>query len=67
MTVALFQQPTLDRLAGTTLEEHIVGHDDRGAPVDRQQGPDVLQEIELLIAGDGLVSAEHDAALSAGA
>ena len=40
-----------DGLAGAALEEHVVGQHDGGAAVDLQHGVDVLQEVELLVAG----------------
>ena len=39
--------------AGAALEEHIVGQDDSGAAVDLEQAADVLEEVELLVAGGG--------------
>ncbi len=37
--------------AGATLEQHIVGQNDGGAAVDREQAADVLEEVELFVAG----------------
>ena len=51
--VALVQQPPPDRLARAALEQHVVRHHDRGAAVDLQQCLDVLEEVELLVAGGG--------------
>ena len=38
-----------DGFARAALEEHIVGHDDRGPAVDLEQRLDVLHEVELLV------------------
>ena len=54
MHIALLQQPPPHRLARAALEQDVVGDDDRGAPVDGEQRPDVLQEVELREAGPGL-------------
>src|SRR5262249_53202271 len=39
--------------AGAALEEHVVGHDHRGAAVDLQDRLHVLHEVELLVARGG--------------
>ena len=61
MHVALVQQLAPDRLARAALEQHVVGHDHRGAAVDRQDRLDVLDEVELLVAGRGpeVVADDH--------
>jgi hypothetical protein len=49
--VAPVQEAAADRLPRAALEEDVVGDDDRSAPVDLEEGADVLQEVELLVAG----------------
>ena len=49
--VALVQQLATDRFAGTAFEQHIVRHHHRRFAVDRQDGLDVLHEVELLVRG----------------
>jgi hypothetical protein len=43
------QQPAADGLARATFEQDVVGYDDRSCPLDRQEGLDVLDEVELLV------------------
>jgi hypothetical protein len=42
------------------LEEHVVGQDHRGAAVLLEDGEDVLEEVELLVAGAGPEVVAHD-------
>lgn len=49
MQVELLQQLTPDRLAGTALEEHIIGYDHGGAAGHGEHRRDVLYEVELLV------------------
>ena len=44
------QQLAPDRLAGTALEQHVVGQDHGRTAVDVQDRHDVLDEVELLVA-----------------
>jgi hypothetical protein len=48
--VELGEQPPPDRLARATLEQDVVRQDDSGAAIDGQDGLDVLNEVELLVA-----------------
>ena len=47
--LALLEQVPAHGLAGAPFEEHVVGDDDGGAAVDRQQRLHVLDEVELLV------------------
>ena len=49
MDFALPQEPPAYRLAGTPLEEDVVGNDDGTATIHIEQGKDVLEEVELLV------------------
>ncbi len=52
------------RRTGAAFEQDVVGYDDSRPPVHLQQGPHVLQEVELLVAGRGPeVGALHHQAL----
>ncbi len=53
MDIKSRQQSPADRLAGPAFEEHIIRHDHCRAAVDLQQGGDVLDKVELLVAGGG--------------
>ena len=53
MDIAIVQEAFADGFAGAALEENVVGHNDGGAAVDLQQAADVLEEVELLVAGGG--------------
>lgn len=44
MHLAFLQELAADGFASTTLEEHVIGHDDGGAAMNRQERFDVLQE-----------------------
>ena len=50
MEVAVLHED-LEDLAGLVGEEHVVGHDDGGAAAGLEDGQDVLEEVELLVAG----------------
>ena len=47
------QEAFANGFAGATFEQHIVGQNDDGAAVDLEQAADVLEEVELLVAGGG--------------
>ena len=47
----MLEQAPTHRLAGAALEDDVVGNHDRGSPVHLEQRVDVLQEVELLVAG----------------
>jgi hypothetical protein len=47
--VEVLKETPPDRLAGDALEEHVVGQHHRRLPVGRQDGHDVLQEVQLLL------------------
>ena len=53
MDVTLLEQPPAHCLPGAALEQHVIRHHDGGAPVDLEQSPHVLQEVQLLVAGGG--------------
>ena len=50
MDVAVLHQD-LEDLAGLVGEQHVVGHDDRGTAAWLEDREDVLDEVELLVAG----------------
>ena len=49
MDVAVLHED-LEDLAGLVGEQHVVGHDDRGAAAGLEDRQDVLEEVELLVA-----------------
>src|SRR5207302_3428885 len=49
--VALLEQLAPDDLPGAAFEENVVRNHDRRAAMDREQRVDVLEEVELLVAG----------------
>ena len=49
MDVALLQQPSPHRLAGTALKEHIIRHHYRRPAVYLDHGLYMLEEVELLV------------------
>lgn len=51
--VAFVHQLAADGFAGAAFEQRIVGNHHRGAAVRLEQGLDVLNEVELLVAGGG--------------
>ena len=51
MHVALLEQLPPDRLTGPAFKQHVIRHDDRAAAVDLQDRLDMLQKIELFVAG----------------
>ncbi len=51
MDVASLEQPAADGLARATFEQDVVGHDDGGPAVHRQDRVDVLHEVQLLVRG----------------
>jgi hypothetical protein len=53
MDVAIVQEAFANCFAGAALEQHIVGQNDGGAAVDPEQAADVLEEVELFVAGGG--------------
>lgn len=53
MDVAIVEEAFANGLAGAALEQDIVGQDDGCAAVDLEQAADVLEEVELLVAGGG--------------
>ena len=53
MDFALRQQAAAHRLPGTAFEQHVVRHHDGRPPGVLQQRADVLEEVELLVAGGG--------------
>ena len=53
MNVCLLEKFATDSLAGAAFEQHIVGNNNRSATVLLQYGEDVLEEVELFVAGTG--------------
>ena len=53
VNVAFGQQLAPDRLAGAALEQHVVGDNYGGAALVLEQQSNVLQEVQLLVAGGG--------------
>ena len=53
LQAAFLQQVAAHFLAGAALEQYVVRHHHRGAAVDLEQRVDVLDEVELLVAGRG--------------
>src|SRR6202521_5980171 len=53
MHIALLQQFAPDRLPSSALEKDIIRHDHRGSSVDFEQRLDMLDKIQLLVAGAG--------------
>ena len=51
--VGLLEQFAADGFAGAAFEEHVVGQHHRGAAVLLEDGEDVLEEVELLVARAG--------------
>src|ERR1019366_1411195 len=53
MDIAIVEEALADGFAGAALKQDVVGQDDGGASVDLEQAADVLEEVELLVAGGG--------------
>ena len=51
MNVGLFQQFAADSFTGSAFEQHVVRQNDGSSPVLLQNREDVLQEVQLLVAG----------------
>ena len=51
VNVRLLQQLPPHGLARSSLEQHVVGDDDRATAVDLEQALDVLEEVQLLVLG----------------
>ena len=51
--VAALEQFAAHGFAGAAFEEDVVGDDDGGAAVDLEHVDDVLDEVELFVAGGG--------------
>jgi hypothetical protein len=51
VNVGLFEDFASYRFPGAALEKHVVGNNDRGAAVLLQDGEDVLEKVELFVAG----------------
>ena len=51
MQIEVREELAAQSLSGTALEEHVVGQDNGGASVGVQDRGDVLDEVELLVAG----------------
>lgn len=51
--VAAFEEFAADGFAGAAFEEDVVGEDDGGATSDGEFADDVLEEVELFVAGGG--------------
>ena len=53
MDVALPEEPSSDRLAGASFEEHVVGDEDDAPAAHVEEGEHVLDKVELLVLGGG--------------
>ena len=51
--VGLLEELAADSFAGSAFEENVVGQDDGGVAVLLQDSENVLEEVELLVAGGG--------------
>src|ERR1017187_2066667 len=51
--IAIVQEAFADGFAGPALKQHVVGQNDSGPPVDLEQTADVLEKVELFVAGGG--------------
>src|SRR6266480_2835815 len=51
MHLALLQQLAPDSLTGPALEKHIVRHNHGSAPINLEQRLDMLDKVQLLVAG----------------
>ena len=51
MDVGAFKEFAADGFAGAAFEEDVVGQYHRGAAVDLEDGMDVLEEVQLFVAG----------------
>ena len=51
VNIGLLEQFAADGFAGAAFEEDVVRQHDRGAAVLLEDGEDVLEEVELLVAG----------------
>src|SRR5438132_7557696 len=60
MHIALLQQFAPDGLTGTTLEKHIIRHDNSGTTINLEQRLDMLDKVQLLVAGAGPEVVAHD-------
>ena len=53
MNVAIIQQVSPYRLTRASLEQNVVRHHNGRPSMSLQQGPHVLEEVQLLVAGGG--------------
>src|SRR5207249_9461026 len=60
MHLALLQQLAPDSLPGTTLEKHIIRHNHGSAPINLEQRLDMLDKVQLLVAGAGPEVVSHN-------
>ena len=51
MNIALLKQAAADRLAGSALKQDVVRKDNRSTAIDREHTFDVLDEVQLFVAG----------------
>jgi hypothetical protein len=47
--IEILQQPSPDRLTGTSLKQDVIGQDDGSPAVDTENCRDVLDKVELLV------------------
>src|SRR5437762_5496092 len=60
MHLALLQQLAPDSLPGPALEKHIVRHNHGSAPINLEQRLDMLDKVQLLVAGAGPEVVAHN-------
>src|SRR2546430_1930762 len=60
MHLALLQQFAPDSLTGPALEKHIIRHNHGSAPINLEQRLDMLDKVQLLVAGAGPEVVAHN-------
>src|SRR5205085_5788828 len=60
MHLALLQQFAPDGLTGTALEKHIIRHNHGSAAINLEQRLDMLDKVQLLVAGAGPEVVAHN-------
>src|SRR2546422_8689143 len=60
MHITLLEQLAANGLTGSALEEHVIRHNHGGTTVNFEQGFDMLDKVQLLVAGAGPEVVAHD-------
>src|SRR2546423_5745849 len=60
MHLALLQQLAPDSLTGPALEKHIIRHNHGSTPINLEQRLDMLDKVQLLVAGAGPEVVSHN-------